>query len=215
MGVLSAILLIGSSWPVRRSIVQFDSAERGFLVSTGETDGQIHPDANGMVDLPARYHITLDSPVSLIMDAEQPFRLAIQELDLQETQSILAGWQTSAEASLDFSGISVHPAGSIFQRLADRQTVDFVWLLSGEQQSVGSGTLWLYLLFAPPQDGTVVRILVLARPISLDVSSFFGFHYQNLQIVAVFGLLAGSLIMVVVGRFRSRSNPRVFLLDKP
>ncbi|HWQ05470.1 MAG TPA: hypothetical protein VN452_08955 [Longilinea sp.] len=201
MGVLSAILLIFSSWPVKRSIVQFDTAERGFLVSTGETNGRIQPDENGMVVLPTRYLISLESPVSLKKGSTEPLRLSVQQKGAFDSKSPLAEWQVSAEATLSLSESIVHPDGTIIQRLEEDNPADFVWLLSGKQNSVDSGTLWLYLLYLSPQKAPPVRILVLARPISLAVSSFLGFRYQILQIAASLGLLFGGLMMMSKRRF--------------
>jgi hypothetical protein len=206
LSFLSVILLVASSWPIRRSIVQFDSADRGFLVLTGETNGQIRLDENGMIDLPTRYHIVLDTPSAIRKGGKEPLWLSVQPMVTLDPQSALAGWKASAEASLVFSQAIVHPEGSIFQRLAERKTADFAWLLSGENISDDSGTLWLYLLYTSPQEPVPVRILILARPIPVKVASFFGFRYPVIQIAAGLGLLAGSLLMISKVRPRLPSN---------
>lgn len=206
LSVLSAILLLGSSWPVKRSIVQFDSAERGFLVSTGEPTGQVNPDENEMVELPALYHIRLDMPAAVKMGGTEPVRLSIQPTEHRNLHSDMAGWQTSAEASLVFSQPMVEPGGSIFQRLDDGETADFIWLLSGNNIIGESGTLWLYFSYSSPLEASPVRILVLARPISVLVSPIFGLRYQILQLAGGIGLLAGSLIMITKSGYRSKRN---------
>ncbi len=206
LSALSAILLLGSSWPVKRSIVQFDSAERGFLVSTEEPTGQVNPDENGMVELPDRYHILLDMPAVIKQGGREALRLSVHSIGPQDPQSALAGWQASAEASLYFSQSIVEPGGSIFQRLGIGETADFVWLVSGKNTIGESGTLWLYFSYSSPQEASPVRILVLARPISLKVTSIFGFRYQTLQLAAGLGLLAGCLIMIIKSGFRSKRN---------
>jgi hypothetical protein len=89
-------------------------------------------------------------------------------------QEITSLYNVMVEASLEISDVTVTPPGSLTQALLPGEGVKFAWKITPEKTGQFAGRLWLYLLFVPKDGGPVERAAVLARPIELTSTSFFG-----------------------------------------
>lgn len=194
--LLAVGLLLASSWPATRSLATFDVTDSAFLESAGSSTDQIIPDDDGKILLPAEYTVSLDLPASLRVGRAEPLRLTIEQKGAENNLSPLAGWQASVESSLVFPDTTFRPQGSLFHRLAPDDDAKFIWFLTGSLSSSGSGTLWVDLLFTPPQGGEPVRVLIAARPLSFELATFFGMPTPSIQMIAWSSLVIGAVILV-------------------
>lgn len=195
---LSVALLLAARWPVERDLEQFEIPAQAFVQSSGAAGRAFATDPDGNVLLPSQYRLTLDAPAVLRRDGEQSLRLAIQSTGPTNAASPFTGWQASVEASLSYPLVDVHPCGSIYQRLETDRPATFEWHLGSAGTLDQTGTLAVYLLFTPPQDGDPVRVIALARPLDFAVANPLGVPERFLLIAGCAGLLAGGWILFPV-----------------
>ncbi len=197
--LLSVAFFLANSWPARRSLSQFEVADRGFLDPTESSQTQPLGDHNGMVVLPASYSISLDLPANLRVGEPEPVRLSVQQKGALIPSSPLSGLEASVEGSLSFPDLDFRPAGSIYERLRTDHPANFVWFLTGSAKSTEPGTLWLYLIFHSAQGGESTRVLVLARPLSFEISAPFGIPGYVFRIAGWVSLIIGGWLGIGAG----------------
>ncbi len=193
---LSAAGFILSGLPVTRSQSQFDIEGSAYVDVDGEQAATFPTGTDGRVALPASYTITLDLPASLRSGEEEALRLAIQPHEPMNDSSPLAGWQVSAEANLASPELDVAPQGNVYLAFDPDRAAEFHWYLRGKQGRAAVGTLWLNLLYLPPQGGDPVRVLILARPLDFAISTILGIQPGYLRIAALITLLAGIWLLL-------------------
>lgn len=193
---LSAVLLIFNNWPQGRITSIVENLDSGFIVADGNVAARIPAGQDGVVALPATYSLTLDEPAGWRYGAENHLRLIVEESGQNSALSPFVGWRVTAESSMQSAQISFRPEGSIYQRLGPDTPAEFRWYLKGRSENYEPGTLWLYLHFTPPRGGDPVRVLALARQISIQSTALFGMPANVLNLSGWAGLSVGALIAV-------------------
>jgi hypothetical protein len=183
-------LLVGgasfASLPASRVLTRLETPAQGYLVS-----GAIPVGPDGSVILPANYVIQFDEPAFVRTGSLEAVRLRMEPGGRQNANSPLAGSPVSVEASLEMQAQPVHPEGSIYQRLEAENPARFQWQITGAALARVEGTLWITLHFALPESDQPVKVLVLARPLSLPVRSIFALPAAVAATLSTLGLLAG------------------------
>ncbi|WP_152031820.1 hypothetical protein [Longilinea arvoryzae] len=197
--LLSVAFFLINSWPARRSLSQFDIADRGFIDTTGPSQNQLLANSDGTIALPARYSVALDLPANLRVGEPEPLRLTLQQKELLANSSPLAGMDVSVEGSILYPDLDFRPQGSIYLNLAVDHPAKFVWFLTGSETATEPGTLWLYLLFHNSQGSTPVRVLVLAHSLSFVNFTPLGIPGTGFQIAAWVSLAVGAYFLVWAG----------------
>lgn len=185
LGAFSLGLLLFASLPAGRVVTWLETPALGYLVS-----GAVPAGPDGSVTLPDRYVIQLDEPAFLRAGSPEVVRLQVEPGGRLDTTSPLAKSAVSIEASLEMPAQALHPAGSIFRRLEADNPTRFQWQITATQ-AMSEGTLWVTLHFALPESSLPVKVLLLARPLSLPVRSIFGLPVIAVASLGALGLLAG------------------------
>lgn len=196
--LLAAGLLLAGSWPATRSLATFAVTGSAFLESGGSFADQLVPDDDGKILLPAEYTVSIDLPASLRVGKAEPLRLSIEQKGAENDLSPLAGWQASVESRLVDPELTFRPAGSLYHGLTLADPARFVWFLTGSPSSTDAGTLWVDLLFTSSQGGEPARVLLMARPLSFERSTFFGMPTQSIQMIAWISLAVGGAILLAM-----------------
>ena len=189
LGVFSVGLVLIAVLPARRVLTRLETPAQGYLVS-----GVIPVGSDGSVILPANYVIQFDEPAFVRAGIPEAVWLRVEPGGRQNANSPLAGSPVSVEASLEIMAQPVHPEGSIYQRLEAETPARFQWQVTGAAHARVEGTLWVTLHFALPESGQSVKVLVLARPLSLPVRSIFGLPAAVAATLGALGLLAGCVL---------------------
>ncbi|GEM_PF-6431103 len=169
----------------------FSTPARGYIDSIASSANPTLEGSDGSITLPAGYTLQLDAPAFIKLGSSDTFCLRVEQDSRLDATSPLAGWQTSIEASLQLGNLPVEPQGSIFQRLLPVIPAEFRWEITGTDNVEPEGTLWVHLLFLPPDDRPPVRVLVLARPVSFTIRSFWSLPVITASALGILGLMAG------------------------
>jgi hypothetical protein len=116
--------------------------------------------------------------------------------DLYQTHNVVA------TARLDLPGMQVNPAELNEPLLAGR-TITFRWKIQASQPGSYRGTLWLHMELVPKAGGAVQEVLVLARPLEVQVVSVFGLPGNAARLAGLAGIGA-SLILIGLPALRKR-----------
>jgi hypothetical protein len=176
--------------------VEFSLAERGYLASEVVLPDRISGVAEDQVLLPHQYTVSMDMPAYLSSGRETSLKVEVRQNEPGNDLSPLADWLASVEGSVNYAGIDILPAGTIYQRLETGRAADFIWHLRGAQAPADAGTMWLYLIYNSPQDDPPVRVLVLARPLAFTFANPFGIQSLYLKIAGGIGLLTGGVVLL-------------------
>lgn len=203
--LLAVVMLFANNWPRGRVVTTIDSIHGGFLAPGGDS-ADIPMGADGSVDLPAVYSVTLDAPKSLRFGARESMRLIVEQTGPIDPSSPFAGWQISSEASLALPGVSVQPEGSIYLPLSQEDPAQFRWVVTSSLADNEQGTLWLYITLSPPQGGSPARVIALARPVAFKVESVLGMPAALVNFLGVLFLTGGMLVGLPIWQSIKRSK---------
>jgi len=108
--------------------------------------------------------------------------------DLYETHNV------TAEAELDMAGMTVQPAGAIFEPLTRGQSATFYWSIKPEETGTYRGTVWLHLNFADKSTEETSRIAVSAQIVEIEAVDFFGLSVNLARTSGVVGSIVGGVV---------------------
>jgi hypothetical protein len=112
----------------------------------------------------------------------------VQIPDLYETHQVVA------EAQLDLAGMTVQPAGAIYEPLTRGQSATFYWSVRPSEAGIYRGTVWLHLNFTNKQTGERSRIPVSAQIIEIKAVDFLGFSVNVARMTGVVGSFVGGVL---------------------
>jgi len=78
------------------------------------------------------------------------------------------------EARLYLKGFKLNPGEKIILPIGHANQVNFFWSVKPIKSENEQGTLWLYINAVPKVDGDIVRGVLFAVPITIEVISLFG-----------------------------------------
>ena len=108
--------------------------------------------------------------------------------DLYDTHNV------TAEAELDMAGMTVQPAGAIYEPLSRGQSVTFYWSIVPQDVGKYRGTVWLHLNFANKLTNEASRIAVSAQIVEIEAVDFFGLSVNLARASGVVGSLVGGVV---------------------
>ena len=108
--------------------------------------------------------------------------------DLYDTHNV------TAEAELDMAGMTVQPAGAIYEPLSRGQSVTFYWSVVPQDVGKYRGTVWLHLNFANKLTNEASRIAVSAQIVEIEAVDFFGLSVNLARASGVVGSLVGGVV---------------------
>ncbi len=192
--LFSLVLIIWSSWPLRRShqTLPVQSA-----ILSASTNAVLKEPRRISIDWPEKIRLGDDETISLLLEVDEIGRItpaagrtgqqvaetSIEAADLFDTHNLIA------EARLDMAGVNVLPKGLIQEPLGRGQTLHFYWNIQPQQTGSVRGTLWLFINAIPKtEEGTADRMPLLAKELEIETISVLGLATNWARRIGLMGI---------------------------